>query len=80
MSVIRLGMHRAGVIDKMVPQAVEEWLSDKMASDPPGGEVGRQVADQALHLAYGVIWAALAAPVLAGQDGQRSLLRGESLD
>jgi hypothetical protein len=61
MSVLRLALHRAGVIDKMVPQAVEEWLSDRLNIDPPGGKAGHHVADQLLHLAYGAGLGALGA-------------------
>lgn len=40
MSVLRLGLHRAGVIDKVVTQVVEEWISDRLHIDPPGGRSG----------------------------------------
>ena len=76
MSVIRLTLHRAGVIDKMVPQAVEEWISHRLSSDPPGGKLGRQLTDQALHMAYGVTWGALAAPLMVAGARQRSLWSG----
>jgi hypothetical protein len=44
MSVLRPGLYRAGVIDKMVPRAVEEWISDRQNTDPPGGKAGHNVA------------------------------------
>ena len=53
MSVMRLGMHRAGLIDKMTPQVIEEWLVDRLDRSPPGGEIGHHVLDQLLHLGYG---------------------------
>lgn len=76
MSLLRLGMHRAGLIDKMVPQAVEEWVSDRLAAEPPGGAAGHHVLDQLLHLGYGAGWGALAGPLLLGRDGRAGLWRG----
>jgi hypothetical protein len=38
MTLLRLAMHRAGVIDKMVPQVVEEWISDRLNADPRAGK------------------------------------------
>ena len=76
MSVLRLTLHRAGVIDKMVPQAVEEWISHRLSTDPPGGKLGRQLTDQALHIVYGVTWGALAAPLMVEETRQRSLWSG----
>jgi hypothetical protein len=69
MTLIRLGLRRAGLIDKMVPQAVTEWVSHELAVDPPD----HPAADQLLHLAYSITWGALAAPVLFGQRRRRSL-------
>lgn len=34
MSVLRLGLHRAGLIDKMVPQAVEEGRAFPLRASP----------------------------------------------
>ena len=76
MSVMRLAMRRAGVIDKMTPQVIEEWISDRTGVDPPGGRAGRQVADQVLHLGYGLFWGAVAGPLLASLRGRASLLPG----
>jgi hypothetical protein len=64
MTLLRLAMHRAGVIDKMVPQVVEEWISDRLHADPPGREMGHHTLDQLLHLAYGAGWGAMAGPFL----------------
>jgi hypothetical protein len=30
MTLVRLGLYRVGLIDKMVPQAVTEWLSHEL--------------------------------------------------
>ena len=76
MSVLRLGLDRAGLIDKMVPQAVEEWISERLIIDPPGGQAGHHVADQLLHLAYGASLGALAGPMLSGREARGGLWRG----
>ena len=76
MSVLRLGLHRAGLIDKMVPQAVEEWISDRLNIDPPGGTAGHHVADQLLHLAYGAGLGALGGPMVSGRQTRGGLWRG----
>ena len=68
MSVLRLALHRAGLIDKMVPQVVEEWISDRLNTDPPGGQAGHHVADQLLHLGYGASLGALGGPMLSGRE------------
>jgi hypothetical protein len=76
MSVLRLALHRAGVIDKMVPQVVEEWISDRLNTDPPGGQAGHHVADQLLHLGYGASLGALGGPMLSGRAARGGLWRG----
>jgi hypothetical protein len=79
MSVLRLGMRRAGVIDKMVPQVAEEWLAERLGTSPPGGRAGHHVADQLLHLGYGAAWGAISGPLLAGGAGRRPLWRGAAV-
>ena len=37
MTAMRLGTRRAGIIDKMVPRAVEEWLTPDGSFIFPGG-------------------------------------------
>lgn len=78
MTILRLSARRAGLIDKMVPELIEEWL----LNEPPGAtkadRARRSVANQALHLAYGAAWGALAAPVL-GQRQRKSFLWGAGL-
>jgi hypothetical protein len=64
MTLVCLGLHRAGLIDKMVPQAVTEWVAHELEVDPPG----HPVSDQLLHLAYSV-----AASALFGGGRRRSL-------
>jgi hypothetical protein len=76
MSLIRLGLRRAGLIDKMVPQAVSEWASRKLGVEPPGIRAGHPIADQLVHLTYSAAWGAVAAPVLFGTRRRRSLAIG----
>jgi hypothetical protein len=76
MSILRLGLHRTGLIDKMVPQVVEEWISDRLKIDPPGGTAGHHVADQLLHLAYGAGLGALGGPMVSGRERRGGLWRG----
>jgi hypothetical protein len=76
MSVLRFGARRAGVIDKMTPQVVEEWLADRLGASPPGGAAGHHVADQLLHLSCGAFCGALGGPLLGGQGPRAGLWRG----
>jgi hypothetical protein len=46
-------MRRAGVIQKMPPQVVEDWLSRRTDLRPPGGSAGHHIADHVLHLGIG---------------------------
>jgi len=59
MTVLRMVAHRAGLIDQMVPQAVEQSLERRAGERPPGGTGGARVLDQALHLGYGLAMGAL---------------------
>jgi hypothetical protein len=77
MSVVRLAAHRAGLIEKTVPQAVEEWAADRAEVEPPGGKVGHQVAQELLHVGYGLAWGAAYGSLLASRpDRRRPLLWG----
>jgi hypothetical protein len=64
MSLVRLAARRAGLIDKMVPQAVEEWLMSRIDGRIVRDPTAHHVLDQLLHLAYGVAWGAIFAPLL----------------
>jgi hypothetical protein len=78
MNPVRLAARRAGLIDKMVPQAVEEWASHRSGVEPPGGPAGHHLSDQVLHLAYGAAWGALYG--LASRPGRSgSVPRGVTL-
>lgn len=76
-------MHRAGLIDKMTPQVIEEWLAARLDRSPSGGDLGHHVLDQLLHLGYGAAAAATAAPWLARSarrnGGRNGLWRGAAL-
>jgi hypothetical protein len=76
MTAMRLGTRRAGIIHKMVPRAVEEWVTHRVEAEPPGGSPGHFVTDQLLHLAYGVTWGGLAACTLFGGSRRRHLGTG----
>jgi hypothetical protein len=79
MSIVRLAMRRAGHIDKMVPQVVEEWIAHRTGIEPPAGAAGHQLFDQLLHLGYGAAWGGLGAQLVAGGAGRRFLWRGAAL-
>jgi hypothetical protein len=53
MTVLRMFAHRAGLIQAMVPQAVEVWARDKSDVPWPERAEAHHVADQLLHLGYG---------------------------
>ncbi|HET9489204.1 MAG TPA: DUF1440 domain-containing protein [Methylomirabilota bacterium] len=55
MSVLRLAARRAGLIERMAPQVVEDWAISRTGLEPPGGAAGRHVADHILHLVVGVL-------------------------
>jgi len=59
MTVMRTIAQRMGVIDKTVPQVMEEWAAERLDLEPPGGATGHHVTDQLLHFGYGMIWGAL---------------------
>lgn len=63
LTVLRLFARRAGLVDKMVPDLIEEWVLREPSAP---GTLGRHHAvDRALHLASGAAWGALAGPSLA---------------
>jgi hypothetical protein len=57
MTVLRMVAHRAGLIDRMVPQAVEHALERGAGERAP--VAGARATDQALHLGYGLAAGAL---------------------
>ncbi len=79
MSVFRLAMYRAGVIDKMVPQVMQEWIRERSGAEAPeGSPTSHHIVDQVLHLGYGVALGAMCGPVLA-RRGRKGLWFGASL-
>src|SRR3989442_1009333 len=60
MTVIRMTAHRAGLIDKTIPQAMTETLSRRVRP-LPGGTPGHRAIAELLHLGYGALWGAGAA-------------------
>lgn len=59
MTVLRMIARRAGLIDKTVPQAMEEWMLEKLGRDFPGEPVTHHVVDQVLHMGYAMGFGAL---------------------
>jgi hypothetical protein len=75
MTVARLAARRAGLIDLMVPQAVEQWLEERHAV--PVRDVALRIGvDQLIHLGYGAAWGAAFGPLLRAG---RAPLRGAVL-
>jgi hypothetical protein len=56
MSTARLLAHRAGLVDRMVPQVLEERAAGEAGIDIPGGKSGHQLAAEVIH--HGVSLAA----------------------
>ncbi len=63
MTVGRLLARRAGLIDVMVPQAVEQWLEER-GLVPTRDVALRNAIDQLIHLGYGSAWGAAFGPLL----------------
>jgi len=53
MTVIRMTARRRGIIEKTVPQAVEEWLVARLPGAEKAPPVVHHVADELMHLGYG---------------------------
>jgi len=53
MTVIRMAARRHGIIEKTVPQAVEEWLANRTGVGRGAPPVVHHLADQVMHLMYG---------------------------
>jgi hypothetical protein len=49
MSAVRLIAHRAGFIDRMVPQVLQERVAGAAGIDVPGGTAGHQLAAETIH-------------------------------
>jgi hypothetical protein len=80
MSILRLAARRAGVIDKMVPQVVEEWTLDRTGMESsPDSKTAHHVLDQFLHLGYGAAVGAVCGPVFVSFKTRRGLWVGAAL-
>jgi hypothetical protein len=73
MSALRLLAHRAGWIDRMVPQVLQERAAGEAGVRVPGGSAGHQLAAEVVHHAVAAIGggtlgalAGRASPVTAG--------------
>ena len=53
MSAARLLAHRAGLIDRMVPQVLQERAAGAAGVDVPGGTAGHQLVAEVVHHAVG---------------------------
>lgn len=58
MTVVRSAARRAGLIEKTVPQVVEESLASYLDVESGGSPSLHEAADQMLHLTYGTAWGA----------------------
>ena len=52
MTVFRMFARRQGMIEKTVPQAMEEWLQDRSGVKIAKSPVAHHVTDQVLHMGY----------------------------
>ena len=66
MTVLRLAAQHSGLIDKMVPQVIEEALLGRPHRKERASG-GHEVANQLLHLGYGAAWGAVSGPLLGGR-------------
>ena len=73
MTPIRIAARRAGLIDKMVPQVIEETLAHRFGVGIWSAPEKHHVADQLMHLAYGSAQGALYA--LVSRRFRRSTLK-----
>lgn len=69
MSAVRLLAHRAGLIDRMVPQILEQRAAGAAGVDASGGRAGHQLAAEVIHHAVslaagGALGAVVATPRL----------------
>jgi hypothetical protein len=55
MTVIRMTARRRGIIEKTVPQAVEEWLAARLPGAEKAPPVLHHLADELMHVGYGAV-------------------------
>lgn len=78
MTLLRMAARRAGLIEKTVPQVIEEWLVARLGVRRPRGPVGHHALDQLMHVGYGSLIGALDG-LLARDRPALSLKRGLGL-
>jgi hypothetical protein len=59
MSAARLAAHRAGLIERMVPQVLQERVAGSAGIDLPGGTAAHQLAAEVIHQAVSLGFGAL---------------------
>ena len=63
MTVLRMAAHRLGVVDRMPPQVLEEWLLSRTRAGRQMNDSAHHLLDQVLHLAIsgglGLLYSAL---------------------
>jgi hypothetical protein len=65
MSAARLVAHRAGLIERMVPQVLQERVAGATGIDLPGGQSGHQLAAEVIHHAVSLSFGGLLGAVSA---------------
>lgn len=65
MSAARLVAHRAGLIERMVPQVLQERVAGTTGIDLPGGQSGHQLAAEVIHHAVSLSFGGLLGAVSA---------------
>ena len=75
MTVIRMAARRGGVIEKTIPQVVEESLAHRAGLGRSAHPVLHHLADQALHLGYGATLG-VGYALTTGRRAPRAVARG----
>ena len=75
MTVIRMAARRRGIIEKTIPQAVEESLAHRLGLGERAHPVLHHLADQGMHLGYGAALGAGYAMATRGRS-RHTLARG----
>ena len=73
MTVIRMAARRRGLIEMTVPQAAEEWISQRTGWGAGARPAAHHLADQALHLGYGTALGVGYALLLRGRPARIGL-------
>ena len=68
MTVIRMAARRRGVIEKTVPQAAEEWLSQRSGMGRNAHPIVHHLTAHAMHIGYGATLGAAYAAMTRGRS------------